>query len=333
VGLAAAFAAINPYLLKEWEKAWAEIWSIVEVLYFWQPGDPVWTVRHGVWQVVKPLGQGAGGWLGLAAALAGMGVAAWKREWRVLLAAQPVVATFAILLPFEHTVPYRYLLPALPGLAVLAAYAFRSVNRAPRALVWGAAALALGAVELKTSVELVRRLGEEDTRSMAGAWIRKNVPKGVPVVYLGGAECEPQFEESAGSIERRMEYVNRRYGPVSGAIIAAPYKLMAEARRRGGGRGWEVHRNPLPGTLPAGEKLVVTTEYPLRMTRYTAPYAEAAMEETRPGMVIQGMRLSGACRDFELDLIDAWFLPFRPLECVERPGPNIRMRWLREKGR
>jgi len=75
---------------------------------------------------------------------------------------------------------------------------------------------------------------------------------------------------------------------------------------------------------------MVTSEYPLRMTRFKLPVAAGELEDLRPAQRFQALRQEkGVCDDFELDLIDAWFLPFRPLGCVERPGPNLTVRWVR----
>ncbi len=329
-GLVALFAAINPFLIMNFARAWKEIWSIVEVLYLWQPGDPPWTLSFALWQVVKPLGQGSGGWTGAALAVAAMGYAAWKRDQFLLLIAQPVVSTFLVLLPFQHTVPYRYLLPALPCIAILAVAVFARLPKLPKPLLLGVAAVALIGVELTTSVRLVWLLGKPDSRSIAGDWIQNNIPRTLPIVWLGGPECEPQFIESAESVQRRIEFAYRRYGQFSGAIVSAPYEMMRKAKQEAGVSGWEVYRNPPPDQLPAREFAMVTSEYPLRMTRFKLPVAAGELEDLRPAQRFQALRQEkGVCDDFELDLIDAWFLPFRPLGCVERPGPNLTVRWVR----
>lgn len=325
-----AFAAVNPYLLMNLDRALAEIWSIVRVLYLWQPSDPPWTLAYALWQVVKPLGQGSGGWMGAALAMAAMAYGAWKKDRQLMLIAQPVLSTALILLPFQHTVPYRYLLPALPCIAILSAAVFARIPRLPGPLAWGCATLLLAGVELTTSVRLVGLLRETDSRSLAGEWIQKNIPREMPVVWLGGPECEPQFIESAASVERRIAFAYRRYGPVSGAIVSAPYELMRKAKREAGVKGWEVYRNPPDGELPAGEFLLVTSEYPLKMTRFKLPVAAESLRDLREAVVFRALRQgSEGCDGFELDLIDAWFLPFRPLGCVDRPGPNITVRHVR----
>ena len=333
VALAAAFAVFNPFLLMNFERAWKEIWSIVRVLYLWQPGDPSWTLPSALWQVVKPLGQGSGGWTGAALAMAAIAFAARKRDIPLLLIAQPVLSPFLVLLPFQHTVPYRYLLPALPCIAILCAAVFDRLNRLPRPLVWTSAILLLVGVEITTSVRLVRLLGETDSRSLAGEWIRHNVGRDTPVVWLGGPECEPQFTESAASVQRRIEFAYRRYGPVSGAIVSAPYQLMLKAKWASGAMGWEIYRNPPAGELPASEFVLVTSEYPLRMTRYTLPVVAERLQDLRPAQKFPALRREqNGCGNLELDLIDAWFLPFKPLSCVERPGPDVTLRFVRTSG-
>jgi len=154
------------------------------------------------------------------------------------------------------------------------------------------------------------------------------VPREVPIVWLGGPECEPQLVESAASVGRRIEFAYRRYGPVSGAIVSAPYRLMKEARERRGLSGWEVFRNPPRAEMPAGEFLLVTPEYPLPMARFTMPAPAQKLEILGSPVVFRSLE-EGFRDGLELDRIDAWFLPFRPLEGVLRPGPGLRLQHMR----
>ena len=322
---AVIFVAVNPYLFIHWDQAWEEIWSIVEVLYLWQPGDPAWSLPYALWQFVKPLRHGIGGWLGLATGVAAIAWAVRRRDSRLLLVAQPVLSTFLVLLPFQHTVPYRYLLPALPTLAVIVMVFVQRISlRAPLA---GAAAalLLLLAPQAHTAFGFVHLLGFQDTRSQAGAWIQANVPSSTPIVWLGGPECEPQFQESAASVGRRIDFAYRRYGNISGAIVSAPYKLMKDAREREGRPGWEVYRNPPPDRMPAGEIYLVTPRYPLRMANFKPPVPESSLQPAGDPVTFASLA-QGTWDGLELDLIDAWFLPFRPLDGVLRPGPNLTIR-------
>jgi 4-amino-4-deoxy-L-arabinose transferase-like glycosyltransferase len=322
--IALLFTALNPYLFLNWAKAWEEIWSIVEALFFWQPGDPVWNLSHALWQVVKPLRHGSGGWLGLAAGLAAIVWATRRRDSRLLLVAQPVLSTFLVLLPFQHTVPYRYLLPALPALAVLVIVLTQRISsRAPLAAAAAALAL-LVAPQAVTAARFVHLLGLEDTRSLAGAWVRAKVPQSTPIVWLGGPECEPQFFDSPASVGRRIDFAFRRYGPVSGAIVSAPYILMKDAREKEHRSGWEIFRNPPAAEFPAGEILLITPRYPLRMANFKLPVPPGSLQPIAAPQDFPSLQ-DGVWDGLELDLIDAWFLPFRPLDGVLRPGPGLRI--------
>lgn len=330
---AVIFVAINPYLFLNWGQAWEEIWSIVEVLYFWQPGDPSWNLPHALWQFVKPLRHGIGGWLGLGIGVAAIAWAARRRDARVVLVAQPVISTFLVLLPFQHTVPYRYLLPVLPALAVIVAvFTQRFSTRAP----WAGALftlLFLLAPQAYTAVGFAHLLALQDTRSQAGAWLQANVSQSTPIVWFGGPECEPQLQESPASVGRRIDFAYRRYGGISGAIVSAPYKLMQAAREKEHRSGWELYRNPPVEQMPAGEFYLVTPSYPLRMANFKLPVPQSTLQPTGDPVSFRSLA-EGTWDGLELDLIDAWFLPFRPLDGVLRPGPNLTIRKMRyEQGK
>lgn len=62
------------------------------------------------------------------------------------------------------------------------------------------------------------------------------------------------------------------------SIVSAPYELMRKAREQSGTAGWEVYRNPSAAELPAGEFLLVTSDYPLSMTRFRMPVAAERLE-------------------------------------------------------
>lgn len=325
---AVIFLAVNPYLFIHWNQAWEEIWSIVEVLYLWQPGDPAWNLPYALWQFVKPLRHGIGGWLGLATGVAAIAWAARRRDKRALLVAQPFISTFLVLLPFQHTVPYRYLLPVLPTLAVIVVvFTQRLSTRAPWAGAL-AALLFLLAPQAYTAAGFVHLLALQDTRSQAGAWLQTHVPQSTPIVWFGGPECEPQLQESPASVGRRIEFAYRRYGAISGAIVSAPYKLMKEAREKDLRPGWELYRNPPAAEMPQGEFYLVTPRYPLRMANFKLPVPDSSLELLGTPVEFNSL-IEGTWDGLELDLIDAWFLPFRPLAGVLRPGPNLTIRRMR----
>lgn len=326
----AVFFALNPYLLLMHERAVRELRYILTALYLWQPGDPAWTLPSALEQIWRPLRHGPGGLAGLS--LAGC-AALWlsvrwsrgERNMKALFVVQALFSTFVVLLPFQHTVPYRYLLPALPWIAVLCAVA---VHALPKAHGWAAAALALALVPLPLleAWKMDALLASKDTRTLAWEWIAANVPRELPVLWAGGPECEPHFDETAASIQRRIDWVHERYGPFSGNIVSQPYRMMAAARAGRAEQGYEVYRNPSTGQTPGDEFLFVTPYYPLAMAK--------VMYELPAGRKVRVLReyridaLSDPAAPHELDRIDAFFLPFRP-SGVLRPGPGLHLRWVR----
>jgi hypothetical protein len=317
----AVFAVLNPYVfLAHGESSGTVVW-ILSAFYRGTAGTAPWDAARTAEMLLRPLFYGPGSWAGLvAAAAAVVGVVRRRPGYGgaavVLLGTAPLVCA---LIPFRHMVPFRYLLPALPGVAVLAAWtAARLATRKAAARLLCGGVTALLAWQLAGTVALVTVLAREDTRTLAGRWIERNAPREAPVVLLGPPESEPQVRESAASIERRIAYVYRLYGASSGRIVGELYRLLLA----GAGQGREVFRNPPDGEAPAGLVAVVTPSYPLPM-----------IGEARDDALARGARVvaraafdpflgsggAGAC----FDPIDAFFLPMNPWGRVARPGPKL----------
>lgn len=114
--------------------------------------------------------------LGLGAyplALAGIAVAAWRRERLDLALLAFVVAYYAVTGAGRENF-FRYLLPLLPPLALLAGGALRA---AP-ARLGPAVALVLLLPGLYASVETDLLLGQTDTRQLAAAWLDRHADAG-----------------------------------------------------------------------------------------------------------------------------------------------------------
>lgn len=324
---AAVFALVNPYTVARWHDFTRLMVRILKIFYLHQPGDAPWTLAGAFAQVWMPLRHGPGEVPGLL--LCGVGLLwPWKapgsRSKKCVLALAGFSFLLAIFL-FRHSVPYRYVLPALPTLAVFAGQGVLLVTGLTRR-VWlpvllGVAVAAPGAWK---SVSMDRLLARADTRTLAGRWIEENVATDVPIVLLGGPECEPQVPETAASIERRMRYVERLYGKAAGEVISIPYRLQLRGLETDKRRGYEVFRNP-EAPPPGRTVLVVTPHYPLGMTQF--PPSALAVYSGKTLRSVEIASLSGDWENFELDRIDAFFLPWSSLENVTRPGPNIRV-WL-----
>ena len=324
---AAVFALVNPYTAARWHDFTALMSRILRIFYLHQPGDAPWTVAGAFGQIWMPLRYGPGAVPGLVFCAVGL---VWplkapgSRSKKCVLALAGLSFLLAIFL-FRHAVPYRYVLPALPAVAVFAGQGALLVagltRRAWLPVLLGVAVAAPGAWK---SVSMDRLLTRADTRTLAGRWIEDHVAADVPIVLLGGPECEPQVPETAASIERRMRYVERLYGNAAGEVISIPYRLQLRGLETGKPRGYEVFRNPA-APPPGRTVLVVTPHYPLGMTKFSPGALQAYSGRTLRSVEITS--LSGDWEDFELDRIDAFFLPWSGLESATRPGPNIRL-WL-----
>jgi len=126
------------------------------------------------------------GWAPLAAAVLGAVVAVRRDIWRGLfLVPWPIL--FTLYMGLQSRYFGRWLLPAFPALALLAAVGVVWAADRIRAPAWRTAALAgLGAALLAQglvySVHADRVLSRDDTRNAARAWMVGNVPAGSKVV-------------------------------------------------------------------------------------------------------------------------------------------------------
>jgi len=177
------------------------------------------------------------------------------------------------------------------------------------------------AIGLAQSIRLDMLLSRKDTRTIAGQWILHHVPHDVPVVFLGGPECELQIYETTASIHRRIEYVYRLYGQRGGDIVSEIYRLQLRNHERSSHTGYEVFRNP--EYLPADMKEVclVIPSYPLSMAGINPASLKMARGQIQEKVRFDALKTNSA--HFNLDKVDAFFLPFSPLGDVIRPGPNI----------
>jgi hypothetical protein len=160
------------------------------------------------------------------AALAGALLALRRHGARaLLLIAFPLV--FVAFLSLQLRFFGRWLLPAYPALAILAAYAaVRAADAmAPRGLRAGLAlaalAVLLGAQGAVSSARVDAVLARTDTRALAQTWIERNVPPGSGVVVepfvpqdflkVGGADGRDRFERFP--IKRPFQAYERRLEP------------------------------------------------------------------------------------------------------------------------
>ncbi len=153
----------------------------------WSKTAPVpVTPLHGPWTYLRHLAHAAGPILLLMAIVGAVGGLRQRRPWAPVLVA---VACLDCLLFFDvYWVPLRYVVPALPVLAVLAAYAARWIEQRSRRLAVGAiVALALWGA-MQSTVALL--YFAYDGRRLARAWLAQNVEPG-DIVRTFRHECSP----------------------------------------------------------------------------------------------------------------------------------------------
>jgi hypothetical protein len=307
------FAALNPYVFLSPRESAGTVHWVLHILYGVQPGDPAWTFSDAVKQVWRPLPHGPGGVAGVALAALFVFMMRKRGLAGVIAILTPVVFLLA-LIPFRHTVPYRYVLPVFPWIAALAAAVLASVGRA---WIGAVIALFLAASGTWQAGQADALLARTDTRTLAGVWLGQNVPAGVPIVFDGGPECEPQVRETRASLLRRIEYAHRLYGQGGIGVVSTPYRLRL---RIVGPRGFEVFRDSDPPAIPASEFFAVVPSYPLPMCAASGRWRQSG-DDVQVVHRVVGLRDPRA--EFELDRVDAFFLPFDRLTKVERPGPDF----------
>jgi 4-amino-4-deoxy-L-arabinose transferase-like glycosyltransferase len=140
-------------------------------------------VRNGFWFNVTPNLTGAIGVVLLAASVAGLGWAIWRRTRFDLMVAPYVIVAFLYIGTWKELAD-RYLLPIVPLVALLAARlgvelvgAWPRRRRVVAPLV--AAVLVVAVVlPLSASIAFDRTLSGTDTRAVAKAWIEAHLPAG-----------------------------------------------------------------------------------------------------------------------------------------------------------
>jgi hypothetical protein len=323
---AVAFLLVNPgTLLRARETAHAVL-AVVRAVSSHEAG---WSLLPALARMLAALRYGPGELVGLAAAALGVGLA-WRRDAparRAVAVVAGAAVLFAAPLLLARILPFRYALPVMPFVAVLAAHGLLALRwpgpprlaRALAALL--AAACVLPAAARAAWIDAV--LTREDTRSEAGRWIEAHVPAGVPIVLLGGPECEPQIAESRASIGRRIRYVRDLYGPAAGAVVGELYRVQLEGPPPPDGR--EVFRRPA-AFEPAGRGVcLVVPSYPLPNPACPARALPEPFAGLARGATVRA-RFEGVAAGVEgasVDAVDAFFLPFSRLSAVRRPGPDI----------
>jgi len=233
-----------------------------------------------------PFGLGLGAF---ALALAGIGAAAWRRG-RDDLGLLAFLVAASLPLAFSHEVFFRYVLPLLPALCVLAGGALALVpgrGRGP--------ALAIGLLLLLpsayNSVLSDRLLGMTDTRQQAAEWLLANAPPGAELQihsYWG----QP-FYDAQELGNNPLHPLYRAGNPIADSFQQGLYTTRFVVNR------------------PATPCLILDESGPPWQSFSTPPSGAAGFSAGAPG--------PGAV----YDELDSFYLPIWNLEGIDRPGPAI----------
>jgi hypothetical protein len=253
-------------------------------------GLPIGLVYHPVASLPFGLGLGA-----YALALAGAAVALVRRR-RSDLALLAFLLAYLLSVGFSHEVFYRYVLPALPPLCLLAGGVVRSLppgRPARAAALLGALLLLLPSAY--ASVTTDRLLGATDTREQAARWLLDHAPAGSGL-RISSYWGQPFYDEE--------ELGRRRLNPlyVTGDPIADSFQQGVYTDR------FRINR--------AGSPCFTVAE--------SGPPWQAPLPATdRPPAAVFQPYVGSAPRGAVYDPIDSFYLPIWGFAGIERPGASI----------
>lgn len=254
-----------------------------------QYGTPIGLVYHPT--VSLPYGLGFGTF---ALALAGA-VLALVRRRPLDVALLAYLAASLLVVGFSHEVFWRYALPMLPALCLLAGGLTR-LARHRRALWLGTgAALLLMAPSAYASITTDRLLGAEDTRQQAAEWLLANAPAGSEL-RVDSYWAQPFYDAS--------ELENRPLHPlyITGDPIADSFEQGRFTDR------FAVNR-------PGAPCFTLVESGP--------PWQAPPPGTDRPPAAVFTPYTGAPPRDGRYDPLDAFYLPIWGFDGLQRAGPSI----------
>lgn len=179
-----AFVAANPHALLSFSEFWADVKKQESAAG--DLGKLGLTYDSGVQYYLWVLTWGVG-WVPAIAAALGAALS-FRDDLKRAFFLVPWPAAFILYMGLQDRYFGRWLLPALPAIALLAAFAVaRLCSLAPvgaraRALLLAGAGAALLAQGVVYTIHLDRVLSRDDTRNLARKWMEGNVPVGAKIV-------------------------------------------------------------------------------------------------------------------------------------------------------
>jgi hypothetical protein len=178
------FVVANPYSLLAWSEFWDGVSHQTSVSSE-STGKLGFTQDNGVLYYLWTLTWGVG-WVPSLAALGGMGLL-WHRDRRVLLVLAPTAVLFLLFMGLQSRFFGRWLMPVLPIVCLLGAFAAVegvrwAARRQPRlrATALALAGVALLAQGVVLTLHIDQVLSRDDTRNLVRAWMVQNLPETQP---------------------------------------------------------------------------------------------------------------------------------------------------------
>jgi hypothetical protein len=349
LGLAAAgatalvfFFAANPYAFLSFSEFWADVEKQESAAG--DLGKLGLSHDSGVHYYLWVLTWGIG-WVSAFAAALGA-VLAFRHDLKRALFLVPWPVVFILFMGLQDRYFGRWLLPALPAVALLAAFGVVRALEVPRlsararALALAGAGAVLLAQPVVYTVHLDRVLSRDDTRNLARAWMVENVPAGakivvepiVPAAWSTDYGADPSTPAGgtltpAGRRWRKFittrttvdEQGRKRRGNVGRTIPIEDYERTTRPALIGsyerGGFCWV-----MIGSTQYGRALASPEEVPkaIRYYRSLARHGDLVFR-TDPYKPREGPV------DFNFD----WSFDYYPM-AYERPGPTVIIYRLRE---
>lgn len=179
----AALVIISPYLVLDYATALKDVQGESQTNHVGANGGaPLW---NALWYVRVPLAS-AFGYVGLALAAGGIGLAARRRPVAAILF--PVMLALFTITIFQHLIWVRWILPLVPLLSVLAGFAAVRLVRALSTRftapvpALGAALAAIVLVPLAMGVRANATERNHDTRQIATRWAERHIPPGSTII-------------------------------------------------------------------------------------------------------------------------------------------------------
>jgi hypothetical protein len=332
----AAFVIANPHALLSYSEFRADVEKQESAAG--EVGKLGQTYSSGIQYYLWVLTWGVG-WAPAVAAAAGAALA-FRHDARRALFLVPWPVVFLLYMGLQDRYFGRWLLPALPAVALLAAFAAvwlcDRVRAAPRvriALLAGASVVlvAQGAIY---SVHLGRVLSRDDTRNLARSWMVANVPPGskiviepiVPEAWTTDPGRPPPVTPTGRRWTKFIvtrttidEQGRRRRGNVGRTITIEDYERITRPALVGayarGGFCWVVI-----GSTQYGRALVEREEVPRALRYYRTLDRHGDLVYS-----VDPYKNGSGPVDFNFD----WSFDYYPM-AYERPGPTVVVYRLRE---